>query len=97
MKKIKKSYYYNKYINEIVEGIKNGEHELNFHDGDCEIIIKMYYESSTETINHKSPRPYELPGEAETITTFKDIVVEIETFEDFYLPDFKVRYIKDIR
>ena len=81
------SYYYNKYIDEIKDAILEGKKELAFKDGNCEILINMHYEVNSGDTYHKSSHPYELPSEREHFVSYKNIIVEIETFEDFRLPD----------
>ena len=83
----KKSHYYNKYINEIKDAIIDGKRELNFKDGNCDIIIRLIYDTEKTCEYHKSPHPYDIPSEKEYNVVFKNIIVEIETFEDFALPN----------
>ena len=91
-----KSYYYKMYYDDIIEAIIDGKDELIFNDADCEIIIRMYYKKDTDTRYRKSGS-YDLPSEETVTTRFSNVVVEIETYEDFRIPDFSDSYVNLVR
>lgn len=91
-----KSYYYKKYYNDIIDAIKNEETELVFHDGDCEIVITMHYKVEYNEY-YRPSGDYDIPSEKKIIQTFTNIIVEIETFEDFYLPDIENSWVNLVR